>query len=102
MSPDTLALPCAFQGVLLAFPMRPLFAALSLLALPLLASAGEFRGDTVLIHARPTPYTEKWAIGRNGTQAAPITVRGVPDAQGNLPIIHGEGATTRSQLNYWI
>ena len=101
--------------------MRPLFAVLCLLALPLSASAAEFRvgpgqtyasigavpwetlgpGDTVLIHARPTPYTEKWVIGRNGTQAAPITVRGVPDAQGRRPIIHGEGATTRSQLNFW-
>jgi parallel beta-helix repeat protein len=101
--------------------MRLFFAVLSLLALPLSASAAEFRvgpgqtyanigdvpweslgpGDTVLIHARPTPYTEKWVIGRNGTQAAPITVRGVPDALGQLPIIHGEGATTRSQLNYW-
>jgi parallel beta-helix repeat protein len=100
--------------------MRALRTVLVLLALPLLTHAAEFRvgpgqtyagigevpwetlgpGDTVLIHARSTPYTEKWVIGRNGTQAAPITVRGVPDAQGNLPIIHGEGATTRSQLNY--
>ncbi|WP_164018851.1 right-handed parallel beta-helix repeat-containing protein [Pyxidicoccus trucidator] len=58
-------------------------------------------GDTVLIHARPTPYAEKWVLGRRGTAAAPITVRGVKDAEGNLPIIVGEGATTRSQLNYW-
>jgi parallel beta-helix repeat protein len=58
-------------------------------------------GDTVLIHARPTPYAEKWVINRVGTEASPITVRGVPDAGGALPIIHGEGATTRSQLNYW-
>ena len=101
--------------------MRVLSAVLTLLALPLAASAAEYRvgpsqtyanigdvpweslgpGDTVLIYARPTPYTEKWVIGRSGTQASPITVRGVPDGQGNLPIIHGEGATTRSQLNYW-
>ncbi|WP_224245132.1 right-handed parallel beta-helix repeat-containing protein [Hyalangium gracile] len=101
--------------------MRALSAVLTLLALPLVASAAEYRvgpsqtyanigdvpweslspGDTVFIHARPTPYAEKWVIGRRGTQAAPITVRGVPDAQGQRPIIHGEGATTRSQLNYW-
>jgi MYXO-CTERM domain-containing protein len=101
--------------------MRVLATVLTLLTLPLTASAAEYRvgpsqtyanigdvpweslgpGDTVLIHARPTPYAEKWVIGRSGTQAAPITVRGVPDAQGNLPIVHGEGATTRSQLNYW-
>jgi hypothetical protein len=58
-------------------------------------------GDTVFIHARPTPFLEKWLINRVGTSAAPITVCGVPDASGALPIILGEGATTRSQLNYW-
>jgi parallel beta-helix repeat protein len=58
-------------------------------------------GDTVYIHARSIPYYEKWVLNRVGTANSPITVRGVPDGEGNLPIIHGEGATTRSQLNYW-
>jgi parallel beta-helix repeat protein len=58
-------------------------------------------GDTVYIHARSTPYAEKWVLNRVGTAAAPITVRGVPDANGELPVVLGEGATTRSQLNYW-
>jgi parallel beta-helix repeat protein len=58
-------------------------------------------GDTVFIHARPAPYLEKWVINRQGTAAAPITVRGVADASGTLPVIQGQGATTRSQLNYW-
>jgi hypothetical protein len=58
-------------------------------------------GDTVYIHARPTPYYEKWVLNRVGTANSPITVRGVPDANGALPIIHGEGATTRTQLDYW-
>jgi len=59
-------------------------------------------GDTVLIHARPTPYAEKWVINRAGTALAPITVRGVPDPQtGALPVITGENATTRAQLNFW-
>jgi hypothetical protein len=58
-------------------------------------------GDTVLIHARPAPYTEKWVINRAGTPDAPVTVRGAPDANGALPVILGEGATTRPQLNYW-
>ncbi len=58
-------------------------------------------GDTVLIHARPAPYAEKWVINRVGSTSSPITVRGVPDAGGALPIIHGEGATTRTQLDYW-
>jgi len=58
-------------------------------------------GDTVFIHARPTPYSEKWVLNRVGTAASPITVRGVPDENGALPVILGEGATTRAQLNYW-
>ena len=58
-------------------------------------------GDTVLIHARATPYTEKWVLNRVGTAGAPITVRGVPDANGVLPVIRGTGATTRALLNYW-
>src|SRR5689334_3496527 len=35
-------------------------------------------GDTVFIYARPAPYAEKWILKRSGTQASPITVRGVP------------------------
>ncbi len=57
-------------------------------------------GDTVLIYARPTPYREKWVISRAGTAAQPITVRGIPDASGNRPVISGDGATTRLALNY--
>lgn len=58
-------------------------------------------GDHVYIHARPDPYCEKWVINRVGTPSNPITVSGVPDDSGNLPIVQGEGATTRSLLNYW-
>ena len=31
-------------------------------------------GDTVLIHARPTPYAEKWVVNARGTESAPITM----------------------------
>jgi hypothetical protein len=58
-------------------------------------------GDTVLIYWRSTPYKEKFVICRQGTAAAPITVRGVLGPNGELPIIDGNGATTRSALNYW-
>ena len=58
-------------------------------------------GDTVLIHARPEPYREKFVVCRAGTAAAPITVRGVPDANGQLPVLDGDGATTRAKLSYW-
>ena len=58
-------------------------------------------GDTVLIHWRATPYREKWVIARQGTAPAPITVRGVPGPGGELPVIDGNGATTRLQLDFW-
>lgn len=58
-------------------------------------------GDTVLIYWRATPYKEKWVICRQGTSEAPITVRGVPNANGDLPVIDGSGAATPSNLNFW-
>jgi parallel beta-helix repeat protein len=57
-------------------------------------------GDTVLIHWRATPYKEKWVICRQGTQTAPITVRGVSNASGDLPVIDGNGAVTPTNLNF--
>ena len=60
-------------------------------------------GDTVNIHYRATPYKEKFGVFTQGTEANPITVHGVPDAGGNLPVIDGDGATSRSvtYLDYW-
>src|SRR6266542_1990433 len=58
-------------------------------------------GDTVLIYYRASPYNEKWVICRQGTSSAPITVRGVAGPNGELPVIDGNAATTRSALNYW-
>ncbi|HET8546936.1 MAG TPA: right-handed parallel beta-helix repeat-containing protein [Bryobacteraceae bacterium] len=57
-------------------------------------------GDVVLIYYRPEPYREKWVICRQGTAAAPITVRGVPGPNGELPVIDGNGAVTAPGLNY--
>jgi len=58
-------------------------------------------GDTVLIHWRETPYREKWVISGEGTADAPITVRGVPGPNGELPVIDGRDAVTPEQLDYW-
>jgi hypothetical protein len=58
-------------------------------------------GDVVLINWRSTPYTDKWVICRQGTAALPIVVRGVAGPGGELPIIEGQGATTRLALDYW-
>ena len=57
-------------------------------------------GDTVLIYYRATPYKEKFVLSRVGTQAAPITVRGVLGPNGERPVLDGNGATTRAQLSY--
>ena len=38
------------------------------------------------------PYYEKVALPSNGTAANPITFQGVPDAQGNRPILDGTNA----------
>jgi hypothetical protein len=58
-------------------------------------------GDTVLIYHRPTPYKEKFVLSRVGTPSQPITVRGVLGPLGERPILDGNGATTRAQLNYY-
>ena len=58
-------------------------------------------GDSVLIHARPAAYHDKWVICRVGTSTAPIVVRGVPDGTGALPVIDGANAVTRSALDFW-
>lgn len=58
-------------------------------------------GDTVLIHWRSTPYKEKWVICRQGTEAQPITIRGVLGPNGERPVIDGNGATTPTNLNFW-
>ena len=58
-------------------------------------------GDTVLIYWRSQGYAEKWVIGRSGTAAAPITVRGVPGPNGELPVIDGRNAVTPPGLNFW-
>jgi len=58
-------------------------------------------GDLVLVDWQTNSYKSKWVIARSGTVDAPITVRGIPGPNGELPVIDGNGATTRGQLNYW-
>ncbi len=57
-------------------------------------------GDTVYIHWRTDPYREKIFISNSGTADRPIRVMGVPGAQGQLPVIDGENATTSAQFRY--
>lgn len=58
-------------------------------------------GDVVRIHWRVTPYANKWVVNAAGTAEAPVTVQGVPGPNGELPVIDGNGATTRLALSYW-
>ncbi len=58
-------------------------------------------GDRVFIHWRATPYQEKWVINALGTPESPILVKGVPGPAGERPVIDGNGAVTRPQLDYW-
>lgn len=58
-------------------------------------------GDQVLIHWREQPYKEKWVIAVQGTEQHPLVVRGVPNENGELPIIDGRDAATRSEINFW-
>ena len=58
-------------------------------------------GDTVLVHWQASPYRDKWVITRSGTQADPITVRGLPGPAGERPVVSGDGAVTRRALDFW-
>ncbi|MEJ7608644.1 MAG: right-handed parallel beta-helix repeat-containing protein [Bryobacteraceae bacterium] len=58
-------------------------------------------GDKVLLYYRSAPYKEKFVICRQGTQAAPILIRGVKGPNGELPIVDGAGAVTVPGVNYW-
>ena len=62
-------------------------------------------GDNVYIHYRDSadggPYKSKWVVNVPGTQALPFKVIGVSGQGGQRPVIDGNDATTRLQLNYW-
>ena len=57
-------------------------------------------GDTVRIFWRAQPYREKLMISGQGTASSPVRVCGVPGPNGQLPIIDGQDATTRSALDF--
>lgn len=57
-------------------------------------------GDTVRIFWRAEPYREKILLRGKGTKDQPIRVCGVPGPAGELPVISGDGATTRKDLAF--
>ena len=58
-------------------------------------------GDSVKIYWRNIPYKEKFVVNCVGQQDKWITITGIPNALGKLPVIDGMDATTRSELNFW-
>jgi hypothetical protein len=55
-------------------------------------------GDTVLIHYREEPYRTKIGLNSIGTKDKPVTISGVANVEGKLPIISGDNATTPDSL----
>ena len=55
-------------------------------------------GDTVLIYWKSTPYASKIFVRVSGTEENPIVIKGVPNSNGELPVITGENATTDPQF----
>ncbi len=57
-------------------------------------------GDTVNIHPKPGGYHEIIQVSAAGTAAAPILIRGIPDANGTLPVIDGDGAVMDPHVDF--
>ncbi len=55
-------------------------------------------GDIVQIHWRSMPYAEKIFLRGQGTEVNPIIIRGIPNTNGDLPVLTGENATTNAQF----
>ena len=67
-------------------------------AVPLgVPATGRQRADLLAIHTVQGKMGDRPA----GHRRSPITVRGVAGPAGQLPVIDGNGATTRTALNYW-
>ncbi len=56
-------------------------------------------GDIIKVYAKANqePYSEKFMIYGQGTSSAPIQLIGIPDAEGNRPILDGENAVTGTE-----
>jgi hypothetical protein len=54
----------------------------------------------VRIYYRTAPYQAKWVINVAATAQKPVVVLGIPEG-GKRPVISGNDAATRTQLDYW-
>ena len=55
-------------------------------------------GDTVRLYPSAQPYRGKFLVAAQGTASAPVRICGVRGADGQRPVIDGNGATTRPAL----
>jgi len=58
-------------------------------------------GDTIKVFARTTPYYEKFLLYGQGSEESPIVLIGMPDAEGNKPILDGQNALTDLNSDYY-
>eukprot|EP01129_Flabellula_baltica_P000277 TRINITY_DN1030_c0_g1_i7.p1 TRINITY_DN1030_c0_g1~~TRINITY_DN1030_c0_g1_i7.p1 ORF type:complete len:572 (-),score=159.67 TRINITY_DN1030_c0_g1_i7:108-1649(-) len=58
-------------------------------------------GDEIHVYWKSTPYYEKLLLGGIGTEAQPIIFKGIPNEDGDKPVLDGNGAVTNTDLNYW-
>ncbi len=58
-------------------------------------------GDSVKVYHQPTPYYEKVLLHGVGTPNNPVVFIGIPDANGNKPIIDGNNAMSNTAYNYF-
>jgi len=54
----------------------------------------------VMIYSRDEPYRDKWVVNVEASAQEPVVVLGIP-VEGKLPVISGNDAQTRTELNYW-
>ena len=58
-------------------------------------------GDTIKVYAKEEPYYEKFLLNGIGVEEAPIVLIGIPDEDGNKPIIDGIDAMSSLETAYW-
>ncbi len=58
-------------------------------------------GDTIKVYAREEPYFEKFLLNGIGFEDEPIVLLGIPDEEGNRPIIDGIDAISSLETAYW-
>ncbi|MDY6864227.1 MAG: hypothetical protein SV062_14730 [Thermodesulfobacteriota bacterium] len=58
-------------------------------------------GDIIKVYSKSTPYYEKFLLYGAGTADNPIILQGIPDEEGNKPIIDGKNAVSSTAVDYW-